>query len=153
MKKRDRHETIKEMVRTRHLSTQREIQEGLEEKGFEVTQTTLSRDLRELGLIKTRDRGESYYILPEHQEGDDFIQLLATYVLKIERASFTLVMHTRLGEAGVTSNVIDEAHPIEILGTVAGADTVIAICRDEAAAQAIESKLKAYQVIYDPSDE
>lgn len=152
MKKRDRHETIKEMVRTRHLSTQRDIQEGLEERGFDVTQTTLSRDLRELGLIKARDKGESYYILPEQQDGDDFIQMLATYVRKVERASFTLVMHTRLGEAGVTSNIIDAAKPHEILGTVAGADTVIAICRDEASAQAVETNLKAHQVLFDPAD-
>ncbi len=152
MKKRSRHETIKEMVRARHLSTQRDIQVGLEEQGFYVTQTTLSRDLRELGLIKARDKGESYYILPEQQESEDFIQMLATYVRKVERAGYTLVMHTCLGEAGVTSNIIDAAKPHEILGTVAGADTVIAICRDEASALVVETNLKASQALLDPAD-
>ncbi|WP_303973184.1 arginine repressor [Streptococcus merionis] len=152
MKKRDRHELIKEIVRATRLSTQREIQVGLEARGIEVTQTTLSRDLRELGLIKARDKAESFYILPESQETEAFIQMLASYVQKVERSSFMLVMHTQLGEAGVTSNIIDAAKPHAILGTVAGADTVIAICRDEASAIWVQKQLILNDVLSDLDD-
>ncbi|MEY8462168.1 arginine repressor [Streptococcus merionis] len=152
MKKRDRHELIKEIVRATRLSTQREIQVGLEARGIEVTQTTLSRDLRELRLIKARDKAESFYILPESQETEAFIQMLAGYVKKVERSSFMLVMHTQLGEAGVTSNIIDAAKPHAILGTVAGADTVIAICRDEASAIWVQKQLILNDVLSDLDD-
>lgn len=141
MKKRDRHQLIKEMVLTSRLSTQRDIQLELEARGVEVTQTTLSRDLRELNLIKAREKGQSFYILPDVPRSFDFRALLSPYVIKAERASFVLVLHTRLGEAALVSNIIDTAKPIQILGTVAGADTLLVICRDEAAAQEVEREL------------
>lgn len=141
MKKRDRHQLIKEMVLTSRLSTQRDIQLELEARGVEVTQTTLSRDLRELNLIKAREKGQSFYILPDVPRAFDFRALLSPYVIKAKRASFVLVLHTRLGEAALVSNIIDTAKPIQILGTVAGADTLLVICRDEAAAQEVEREL------------
>lgn len=141
MNKRERHQLITEIIDAEKIFTQKDIQDRLEAKGVVVTQTTLSRDLREIGLIKTHDQGKSYYTLPKSHESVDFIDVLATYIRKVERASFILVLHTRLGEAGVTSNVIDAAQPQQVLGTVAGADTVVVICRDEACAQDIETAL------------
>lgn len=141
MKKRDRHQLIKEMVLTNRLSTQRDIQLKLEARGIDVTQTTLSRDLRELNLIKTREKDQSFYILPDAPRAFDFKAMLSSYVIKAERASFILVLHTRLGEAALVSNIIDTAKPVQILGTVAGADTLLVICRDEVAAQEVERAL------------
>ncbi len=141
MHKHERHQLIKEMVRRETIATQKDIQHKLEAQGVEVTQTTLSRDLRELGLIKAREKGHSYYILPEDEEGRSFIQQIRSYVHKIERASFVLVLHTRLGEAGVVSNIIDSEQVAHILGTVAGADTLLVICRDEATASHLETEL------------
>lgn len=145
MHKYERHHLIKEMIRRSRIATQKEIQNRLEAQGVEVTQTTLSRDLRELGLIKARSEGHSYYVLPDRKETADFIKHVMGYIQRVERASFTLVLHTRLGEAGVASNIIDGERPQQILGTIAGADTLLVICRDEAAASQLEAELKAGQ--------
>lgn len=142
MNKQKRHQIITEMIQGERISTQKEIQERLEQQGIEVTQTTLSRDLRELGLIKNRDRGQSYYSLPNSQEDGGLGPLLGDYVRKIEQASFILVLHTQLGEAGVASNIIDREKSTHVLGTVAGADTLLVICRDEAAATALKMELE-----------
>ncbi|MGT2756633.1 arginine repressor [Streptococcus ovuberis] len=147
MRKRERLELIKELVRSSRLRTQKDVQLGLEERGVEVTQTTLSRDLRQLGLIKVREKEGSFYTLPKSDDMDDFIILLAPFIQKVERASFILVLHTQLGETGVSSNIIDNAKPEQILGTVAGANTLLVICRDEAAAMAVEKNLKTQQVL------
>lgn len=142
MKKQKRHQLIKEMVRGEQIATQKDIQNRLEAQGVDVTQTTLSRDLRELGLIKTRENGRSYYILPDQEGGHDFIRELRPYISRVERASFILVLHTRLGEAGIASNIIDGESSDQILGTVAGADTLLVICRDEAAAGQLASEFE-----------
>ncbi len=63
-----------------------------------VTQTTLSRDLRELGVIKIHENGRSFYSLAIEEERVNFIQLLAQYAYKVDRASFILVLHSELGE-------------------------------------------------------
>ena len=64
MKKTERHLLIQQMIRNEKLSTQKEIQDRLEAKGIAVTQTTLSRDLRDLGLVKVKRKDQLYYILP-----------------------------------------------------------------------------------------
>ena len=68
MKKIERHLLIQQMIRNEKLSTQKEIQDRLEAKGIAVTQTTLSRDLRDLGLVKVKRKDQLYYILPNEPE-------------------------------------------------------------------------------------
>lgn len=143
MNKEERKAMIQAMVQQQKLGTQAEIKQGLEEQGVFVTQTTLSRDLRELGLIKIHQEGVSYYSLPP-TDISNFTQSLAKYVTKVDRASFVLVLHAELGEAALMANIIDNAHSSSILGTLAGADTLLVICRDEIAAKQVEADIIAY---------
>ncbi|HEL1639925.1 arginine repressor [Streptococcus suis] len=144
MSKQERHELIKAMIRQERIGRQADIQEGLKQKGVAVTQTTLSRDLRELGLIKLYEDGEAYYALSDKEETTNFSQLLAQYAYKVERASFILVLHSDLGEAALMANIIDAEKPETILGTLAGANTLLVICRDDVAAQQVEAEINYY---------
>lgn len=142
-KKTARHQTIRELIRREQLPTQNDIQARLKELGYMITQTTLSRDIHELGLIKVYDKKtkSSYYVLSEDQVKVEFVHHLTRYVLKVDRVQFMLVLHTRLGETGVAANLIDKAKPHDILGTIAGADTLLLICRDEYLAEQLEKDI------------
>ena len=138
MKKTERHLLIQQMIRNEKLSTQKEIQDRLEAKGIAVTQTTLSRDLRDLGLVKVKRKDQLYYILPNVPE---IYIMLATHAKSISRAEFTLVLRTELGEAALLANGVDEMTDERILGTVAGANTLLIICRDQEAAIEIQGEI------------
>ncbi|MDQ8779450.1 arginine repressor [Streptococcus ruminantium] len=144
MNKAERHELIKSMIRQEKIGRQMDIQQILEAQGVAVTQTTLSRDLRELGVIKIHENGRSFYSLAAEEERVNFIQLLAQYAYKVNRASFILVLHSELGEAALMANIIDAEKPETILGTLAGANTLLVICRDELAAQQVEAEINYY---------
>lgn len=144
MNKADRQALIKNMVQENRIGRQADIQKVLEENGIFVTQTTLSRDLREIGLVKAYENGKSFYALAVEEGNRSFTQLLADYAYKVQRASFILVLHSDLGEAALMANIIDAEKPDYILGTVAGADTLLVICRDEAAAQQVEEEIKRF---------
>ncbi|HFI0577967.1 TPA: arginine repressor [Streptococcus suis] len=144
MNKAGRHELIKNMIRQEKIGRQTDIQQALEAQGVVVTQTTLSRDLRELGVIKIHENGQSFYSLAIEEEGDNFIELLAQYAYKVDRASFILVLHSDLGEAALMANIIDAEKPSSILGTLAGADTLLVICRNEEAAKQVEAEINYY---------
>lgn len=144
MNKAERHELIKTMVYEKKIGRQTDIQAGLEKNGVFVTQTTLSRDLREIGLVKIYENGKSFYALAVEEGVRSFSQLLADYAYRVQRASFILVLHSDLGEAALMANIIDSEKPDTILGTVAGADTLLVICRDEEAAQLVEEEINRF---------
>ncbi|HEM6371944.1 TPA: arginine repressor [Streptococcus suis] len=144
MNKAGRHDLIRAMIRQEKIGRQTDIQQALEAQGVVVTQTTLSRDLRELGVIKIYENGHSFYSLAVEEDGVNFIQLLAQYAYKVDRASFILVLHSDLGEAALMANIIDAEKPKSILGTLAGADTLLVICRDEEAAKQVEADINYY---------
>lgn len=143
MNKKERQNRIKRLIQSGHIGTQEEIKYHLQEEGINVTQATLSRDLREIGLLKLRDSsGKLYYSLSEIAE-TPFGADIRSYILKVARAGFMLVLHTNLGEADVLANLIDSSGISEILGTVAGADTLLIICKDDEIAQAFERDLSS----------
>lgn len=141
MNKVERHRLIKQLVKKNHVGTQSEIQDYLESQGVTVTQATLSRDIRELGLFKLRDENHKlYYSLPKIIS-TPLGQTVRYYVQKVNRAGFMLVLHTNLGEADLLANIIDGQSDPNILGTIAGADTLLVICKDEDVAKMYESEL------------
>ncbi|VMD40602.1 arginine repressor [Streptococcus pneumoniae] len=107
MRKRDRHQLIKKMITEEKLSTQKEIQDRLEAHNVCVTQTTLSRDLREIGLTKVKKNDMVYYVLVNETEKIDLVEFLSHHLEGVARAEFTLVLHTKLGEASVLANIVD----------------------------------------------
>ncbi|MGT2802275.1 transcriptional regulator, ArgR family [Streptococcus henryi] len=143
MNKINRQNLIKRLIQSGQIGTQEEIKHHLHEEGIDVTQATLSRDLREIGLLKLRNaEGKLYYSLAE-TSNSKFSSAVVSYILKVARAGFMLVLHTNLGEADVLANVIDSDAIPEILGTIAGADTLLVICKDEETARKFEQELSA----------
>lgn len=116
MRKRDRHQLIKKMITEEKLSTQKEIQDRLEAHNVFVTQTTLSRDLREIGLTKVKKNDMVYYVLANETEKIDLVEFLSHHLEGVARAEFTLVLHTKLGEASVLANIVDANKDEWILG-------------------------------------
>ena len=141
MRKRERHQLIKRMITEEKLGTQKEIQDRLEACDVFVTQTTLSRDLRELGLTKVKKNDVVYYVLANETEKIDLVEFLSHHLEGVARAEFTLVLHTKLGEASVLANVVDSNKDGWSLGTVAGANTLLVICKDQHAAKVMEERL------------
>ena len=141
MRKRERHQLIKRMITEEKLGTQKEIQDRLESCDVFVTQTTLSRDLRELGLTKVKKNDVVYYVLANETEKIDLVEFLSHHLEGVARAEFTLVLHTKLGEASVLANVVDSNKDGWLLGTVAGANTLLVICKDQHAAKVMEERL------------
>lgn len=141
MNKTQRQNQIKRLIQTSLIGTQEEIKQHLESEGISVTQATLSRDLREIGLLKLRHAdGKLYYRLAE-TGSSTFSQAVHSYILKVSRADFMLVLHTNLGEADVLANLIDAEETSDILGTIAGADTLLVICKDKDVASRLENDL------------
>ena len=141
MRKKDRHSLIKQMITEEKLGTQKEIQDRLEARNVFVTQTTLSRDLREIGLTKVKKNDMVYYVLANETDKIDLVDFLSHHLEGVARAEFTLVLHTKLGEAAVLANVVDSNKDGRILGTVAGANTLLVICKDQHAAKVMEERL------------
>ena len=97
--KRDRQAVIKQMISRDKIGTQEEIKQRLEAEGITVTQATLSRDLREIGLLKLRDEEGNSTIVCLSMCFQVWILRFKDYVKSVSRAQFMLVLHTELGEA------------------------------------------------------
>ncbi|MEY8442940.1 arginine repressor [Lactococcus ileimucosae] len=138
MKREERLDLIKQIISENQIATQEELQSVLESKGVKITQASLSRDIRELHIIKKREEGKSFYVfLTELNSPSQSLlqQYFSNFVLKVSFASVNVVVHTHLGEADLLANAFDDEKRPEILGTLAGADTLLLICKDEQAAR------------------
>ncbi len=133
MNKHARHAAIRELVREGRYTSQEELREALAEHDFDVTQATLSRDLRELRLIKVPDaEGGSAYTLPPEawDQTPKLERLLANLFVGAEGTGNLLVVKTLAGGAQPVAVAIDWEEWPEVLGTIAGDDTILLILRD-----------------------
>lgn len=141
MQKKERHQIIKNIISSGLVGTQEEIKEQLENQGILVTQATLSRDLREIGLLKIRhEDGKLYYSLAD-VPSSQFTESIKTHIRDLSRIEFMLVIKTDLGEADVLANLVDGENRVGILGTIAGADTLLVICQSAQFANQLEEEL------------
>lgn len=144
MAKRERHEAILDLIRIRRVGSQETLRELLGERGIEVTQATLSRDLRELRIVKVPGAdGQPYYSLPAEWENTPPLEtLLPTLYLSSEGTGNLLVVRTMTGGAQAVALGIDWEEWPEVLGTVAGDDTILIILRDPGHLAAIRDRLE-----------
>ena len=128
MKKFDRQGAIMRLVRERRLSTQAEVADALRDEGHDVVQTTVSRDIAQLGLVKVRDDGgRLVYALPEAADLSRLEELTAAirrWALRITPTGGLVVVHTPSGYANALARALDEAGLPDVAGTVAGDDTI-----------------------------
>ena len=146
--RRQRQEAILELVQRRTLSTQAEVAGALRESGFDVVQTTVSRDIADLGLMKVRaPSGRLVYASPGTSDGDRLRALAAAmrrYAIGAEAAGTLVVLTTPSGYANALAQAIDEsAHP-GIAGTVAGDNTIFVAARDGISASVLRDELHGH---------
>jgi transcriptional regulator of arginine metabolism len=143
----DRQNALLRLVRQRALSTQAEVAAALAEAGFDVVQTTVSRDLAELGLVKVRaPNGRLVYALPGTGDRDRLRALgaaLRRYAVAAEVSGPLVVILTPAGFASALAQAIDEADHPGIAGTVAGDNTIFVAVRDGVSAASLRDELLA----------
>ena len=129
----ERHSKIVELIGKYEIETQEELAEKLNEAGFNVTQATVSRDIRELKLTKIQaDGGRQRYVVLEGPKGTSaakFIRVLQDGFMSMDMAQNILVIKTVSGMAMAVALALDELHWNEIVGCVAGDDTVMCAIR------------------------
>lgn len=125
---------IKDIISSKKISSQEELMAELNSKGYDITQSTISRDMNHLRLSKTRNhKDEEYYTITNKYSGEaifDSNRLKLKFkenVLSVEEANNIIVIKTYPGEAQGTAAVIDGMNFVEILGTVAGDDSIICV--------------------------
>lgn len=128
-----RHLKIREMVMNREIETQEELVASLQQEGFRVTQATVSRDIKELQLIKVPlEDGRYKYSLPTEPKFNPMYKLqrtLTDHFVHIDYADNLIVMKCMPGTANAVGVLIDQLDWEEVMGTICGDDTILIICR------------------------
>lgn len=131
LRKKNRQDLIKRLIETNKISTQAELVRELSKKGIKINQPTISRDFRELGVIKViKELGKIFYQIPSDADSvstDEFRYKFLNLVVDIKHAANLILIKTYPGEAQGVAKVIDNAKFDTVLGTVAGDDTIIVV--------------------------
>jgi len=148
MNRRERQSAILELVRDGTLSTQAEVASALREAGFEVVQTTVSRDIADLGLVKVRaPSGRLVYAPPGATDGDRMRALGAAmrrYAIGAQAAGSLVVLTTPSGYANALAQAIDEAAHPGVAGTIAGDNTIFVAARDGVSTSVLRDELAGH---------
>lgn len=147
MRKAERQQLIKQLITLNEIETQDELIALLEREGVKATQATVSRDVREMSIVKTHgSNGRVKYALFSQAKStsseEKLRESVKNSVIRMERVQFMIVVHTDMGAADVVTNFLDEVNYQEIAGTVAGVDTIIIIARSEKEAQAVVERFE-----------
>ena len=146
--KNDRQKKIIELVENRCIETQEQLLDQLRQCGFHSTQATVSRDIKELQIVKSLDGMGGYrYCLPHRVEGERFGArfrvIFRECVTNIDYAQNIIVIHTLPGLANAAASALDAMNMNVVLGTLAGDDTAVVIMRDTNAAAAFCGEIKS----------
>lgn len=148
MKKSERQILIKQIILNEDISTQEALLNKLREKDVKATQATISRDIKELNLIKTPGpNGETKYTLFQQNQlsaNDRLKTTISDVVIKFTNVEFLNILTTLPGNAHVIGALLDELDMPEIVGTVAGNDTILIISPDANQSQKIFDYLNQY---------
>ncbi|WP_027107753.1 arginine repressor [Lacticigenium naphthae] len=148
MNKRDRHSLIRELVQEQIIEKQEDLVRILMEKGIEVTQATISRDIKELQLIKVPSKSGGYrYNLPPEMNYDTarkLERLLRDAFISIDTQKEFVLIKTQPGNAFALGAIIDSADYEEVFGTISGDDTVLIICKGEEEALYMQRRIIAF---------
>lgn len=139
-----RHAKILEIIENNVVETQEELVEKLKELGFEVTQATVSRDIKELRLVKVLSEDGRYKYAPiSHEENalsNKLLKIFAEAFVSSDYANNIVVVKTLPGMAQAVASAIDSMKWPEIVGTIAGDDTIMIVCRAEKIAEELVNR-------------
>ncbi len=142
-----RQEAILSLIENEKIATQNDLSKRLEEEGFAVTQATISRDIRELRLVKVAEAGGEYHYAvgktqEKYQASHKFYSIFLASVVKIDYANNLVVIICYTGMAQAVCACIDSLEWQGVVGTVAGDDTILMITRDEQTAAEMVKTLR-----------
>ncbi|MDZ5252760.1 arginine repressor [Clostridium sp. LIBA-8841] len=140
-----RHSKIIEIIKSTVIETQEELAEELKKAGFDVTQATVSRDIKNLKLVKKQDnKGRYRYTIIEEEKnemGDRLSNILANTVTSAENVDKMVIVKTLSGSAPAAAEAIDTLHLGEIAGTIAGDNTIFILARSLEKAENLVSRI------------
>ncbi|MBO5092208.1 MAG: arginine repressor [Clostridia bacterium] len=140
-----RQEKILEIISSKNVETQEELINELKNAGYNTTQATASRDIRQLKLVKVMSGGTYKYVAPksEIENSGKYSQALFASILDIQYALNNVVIKTNPGLAQAVAAGIDALHDSDLLGSVAGDDCIILVSKSEEASVRIIDKIKS----------
>lgn len=148
MNKEERHFLIKKIISQESIANQIELMKKLHEHNVDVTQATISRDISELGITKTRDsHGNIRYntVINQKVGGNTRLKdIFIDYVSSVSQVQILNVLKTSLGEANIVAAELDEINMPEIIGTIAGTDTLVLFSASEEDASRLNKQLLSY---------
>jgi transcriptional regulator of arginine metabolism len=148
MNRRERQGAILDLVRERALSTQAEVASALRESGYDVVQTTVSRDIADLGLVKVRAPSGRLVYAPSGGSDGDRLRALGSamrrYAITVEASGPLVVVTTPSGYANALAQAIDEAAHPAIVGTIAGDNTIFVATRDGVSVNTLRDELAGH---------
>ena len=144
--KNKRHEKILEVIEKKNIETQEELAKILNEAGFVVTQATVSRDIKKLGLVKVKGKGSHQKYAPKAAstlvEYDKYVRVLKDAITGMDDAENILVIKTVPGMAMAVAAALDSLRIPEIIGSIAGDDTIMCAVRSVNDTLSIMKKIK-----------
>ncbi len=147
MKKGHRHVLIRDIISNREIETQDQLVDALKLAGYVITQATISRDIKEMHLMKTPLQDGRYkYSLPQVQKyntQEKLNRMLTDAFVSIDGAGYFLVLKTLPGNAHAVGSLLDHLGWEDILGTICGDDTCLIICREESLTVTVKDRLLA----------
>jgi transcriptional regulator of arginine metabolism len=148
MNRNERHAAILRLVREQPIATQSELVEALHREGHAVVQTTISRDIHELGLVKVRHAGgRLVYAFPEDGGySEELTDALVRWALTVEPSGNLVVLTTPYGYASALAQAIDVARHPHIAGTIAGENTVLLVSREPTTGAELADELQAQRL-------
>ena len=143
-----RQNEIIRMVTSMELETQEQVASQLRERGYQVTQATVSRDIRELRLIKIPSASGGFRYAPRVRNdaavNERLARILSDALVRVEAASNLVVVHTLSGSANVSAEALDTLGWHEILGTIAGDNTIFIAARNEQDAASVAERIRKF---------
>lgn len=142
-----RHAKILEIIAEKEIETQEELADELQKQGIDVTQATVSRDIKELRLIKVlSDDGKKYKYATmnkvDNHVSDKLMTLLSESIINIDYAGNTIAIKTLSGTAPAAAEAIDTLNWKDVVGTLAGDNTIFILVRNEDSVKELVEKLK-----------
>lgn len=143
--KKDRHGEILKLISQYTVSTQEELLEKLKEAGYNTTQATVSRDIKELNLVKQMNKQGVYRYIESRSETEEYLSkfnaIFAHSVISSDWAGNTTVIKCYTGMAQAACASFDSMHWEGLVGTIAGDDTIFALCRTPELAQELSNSI------------
>jgi transcriptional regulator of arginine metabolism len=146
LRKTDRQSAIRELVRERHIATQAELRDALAERGYDVDQGTVSRDIKDLGIVKAAGEDGGYYyaliddVSPTVRTAR--VSILRQVVRTVVSSGNLIVIECGPANASAAAEAIDHLGYTDIIGTIAGDNTVLAVVREGVDAKRVVEKFR-----------